>query len=161
MDKDVAEGLLQGCIPIGAGIGAVLSFLLLKNFSRRQSLLVVNGVALVVGFLIFIPNQLILFAGRFIQGMCVGAYSAVVPLIIKEMAPTEISGTLGALNQVLIAFGVFFACLFQYVLLQINSESDHWRIVFGFTIVTTLLQTVFLSIAYRFETPKYLLEKNR
>ena len=88
MDEDVAEGLLQGCIPIGGGIGAVLSFLLLKHFSRRQSLLVVNGIALVVGFLIFIPNQLILFVARFIQGMCVGAYSAITPLIIKEFAPT-------------------------------------------------------------------------
>lgn len=50
------------------------------------------------------------------QGVCVGFYSAIAPLIIKEFAPTEIAGTLGAFNQLFVAFGVFFACLFQYIL---------------------------------------------
>ena len=35
MQKDLANGLIQGCIPIGAGIGALASSLLLKYLSRR------------------------------------------------------------------------------------------------------------------------------
>ena len=35
MDLNVAEGLLQGCIPVGAGVGALTTFILLKIFSRR------------------------------------------------------------------------------------------------------------------------------
>lgn len=35
LKDDVAEGLLQGCVPIGAGLGALGSFLVLKYFSRK------------------------------------------------------------------------------------------------------------------------------
>jgi hypothetical protein len=34
-DKTTAQGLLTGCIPIGGGIGALASDLLIKRFSRR------------------------------------------------------------------------------------------------------------------------------
>jgi uncharacterized protein (DUF697 family) len=33
--KNFAQGLFQGCVPIGAGIGAVSSSILLKKLSRR------------------------------------------------------------------------------------------------------------------------------
>ena len=35
MDKNLANGLIQGCIPIGGGIGALSSFLLLRYLSRK------------------------------------------------------------------------------------------------------------------------------
>ena len=35
MDDDLANGLLQASIPLGGGIGALSSFLLLKYLSRR------------------------------------------------------------------------------------------------------------------------------
>lgn len=35
MDKETAQGLLNGCVPIGAGIGALSSSILLRKFSRR------------------------------------------------------------------------------------------------------------------------------
>ena len=35
LEDNLANGLLQGCIPVGAGIGALGSFLLLKYLSRK------------------------------------------------------------------------------------------------------------------------------
>lgn len=34
-DKPTAKGLLTGCVPIGGGIGALASDILIKRFSRR------------------------------------------------------------------------------------------------------------------------------
>jgi len=34
-DRTTAQGLLTGCIPIGGGIGALASDILIKRFSRR------------------------------------------------------------------------------------------------------------------------------
>jgi hypothetical protein len=34
-DKTTAQGLLTGCIPIGGGIGALSSDILIRRFSRR------------------------------------------------------------------------------------------------------------------------------
>lgn len=61
------------------------------------------------------------------------------------------------------AFGVFFACLLQYILnLATNGDESSYRpYMFGFTLLTTTLQTVLLLTVYKFETPRYLLEKNR
>lgn len=35
MKANVAEGLLVGCMPIGGGVGALASNLLINNYSRR------------------------------------------------------------------------------------------------------------------------------
>lgn len=53
-----------------------------------------------------IPVFATLIIGRIIQGLCVGLYSAIVPLFINELSPIEVSGKLGALNQLLIVFGI-------------------------------------------------------
>ena len=37
-DKPTAKGLLTGCVPIGGGIGALASDILIKRFSRRYPL---------------------------------------------------------------------------------------------------------------------------
>jgi MFS family permease len=90
VDPDLALGLLTGCVPIGAGIGALSSNYLLGKYSRRyflskfrQSILIVNTIALIAGSLIFIENFIVLLLIRLIQGLCVGAYSALVPILIK------------------------------------------------------------------------------
>jgi MFS family permease len=95
------------------------------------------------------PNLYLFFAARFFQGACIGLYSAIIPLLIKEYSPVEISGTFGALNQTFIAFGVFFAFAFQLILVQINSELEHWRIIYGFTLITIVIQTLLLLFIYK------------
>lgn len=128
--------------------------------------MLVNAIALVFGLILMIPNQYTFLLARIMQGVCVGFYSAIAPLIIKEFAPIEIAGTLGAFNQLFVAFGVFFACLLQYIFKLANDnndskEKDYWFILFGFTLITLLVQTALLLIVYRFETPRYLLEKGQ
>ena len=49
----------------------------------RNSLLVVNAIALVFGALIFIKNPWTFLLARTMQGVCVGFYSAIAPLVIK------------------------------------------------------------------------------
>lgn len=79
-------------------------------------------MAIIFGILIMIKNPYTFFVCRFMQGMCTGFYSAIAPLIIKEFSPTEIAGTLGTFNQLLVGFGVFFACLLQLILKKVNDE---------------------------------------
>ncbi len=83
---------------------------------QRQFIFIVNAIAFVAGLLLYIKNPYTLFIVRILQGVCVGFYSAITPVIIKETSPNEISGTLGALNQFFIAFGCFFAFFFKFIL---------------------------------------------
>jgi MFS family permease len=102
----------------------------------RKCLLLLNIIALIAGGFIYIPNFYTLLLFRFLQGFCVGAYSSVAPLIIKELSPTEISGTLGSYTQLLVTLGVFFGCIFKYILYKITGDKtgrDYWYITYGFT----------------------------
>lgn len=75
--------MLNGLIPIGAGLGALSSFIIMKKISRRN-LFILTNIAAAVGFGIiqirYLPSLII---GRFIQGYCVGIYSAVTPVYIN------------------------------------------------------------------------------
>jgi hypothetical protein len=71
---------------------------------------------------------------------------------------------MGALNQFFVAFGVFFSFFFEYVLTKIANDptgNDIWVIVFGFPIITIVIQTIVLIFVFPYETPKYLLLQNR
>ena len=83
MDPILAEGILQGLVPIGSGIGSLLSLSLILNFSRRNSLLITNVFSFIIGSALLIPNPYLLFVGRFLQGVCVGLYGVIGPLMIK------------------------------------------------------------------------------
>lgn len=93
-----------------------------------------------------------------------GVYSALAPLIIKELSPTEISGTLGSYTQLFVTVGVFFGVFFAYILKKITGDdtgSDFWYILYGFPEITLVIQTVVLLFVYPYETPKYLLLNKR
>ncbi len=94
----------MGCIPVGAGVGAILSFVFLKKVSPKTAFLVANVISILAISVIQIKTLYTLLAGRIIQGICVGLYSAITPVYINQMLPASLSG-LGALNQAAIAFG--------------------------------------------------------
>ena len=103
-----------------------------------------------------------LFVGRLIQGFCVGFYSSVIPIIVKENSPVEISGALGAFINGSFAFGGFLSFLFPFVFQQtIQNPDNYWRLTFGFPILIICLQQTLLMTAYNHETLKYLLMEGR
>ena len=117
-------------------------------------------MAFVAGCLIYIEYFYSLLFFRLLQGFCVGLFSAVAPLIVKELSPTEISGTLGTFNQLNVTLGVFLGTFFTYILKKITGDETgekFWFITFGLTQVTILVQTLILIFVYPYETPKYLL----
>jgi MFS family permease len=91
-------------------------------FLLSKCLLLVNCLAFVAGALIYIQYFPTLIFFRLCQGFCVGFYSAIAPLIIKELAPNEISGTLGSYSQLLVCLGVFIGCFFTYILIKATGD---------------------------------------
>jgi MFS family permease len=126
----------------------------------RKCLLIVNALAFTVGCFIFIEQFYTLLFFRLWQGFCVGFYSAIVPLMVKELSPTEISGTMGSYAQLNTCMGVFTGCIFAYILKKVTGDSTgekSWFLIFGLTQVTLAVQTAILVFVYPYETPKYLL----
>jgi MFS family permease len=59
--------------------------------------------------------QFFVFA-RLYQGVCTGLLSSIAPMMMKELSPTEISGTLTSCHQIFITFGATFGFIFSMML---------------------------------------------
>lgn len=60
----------------------------------RNCLLIVNALAILSIFLLYVQNFNFFVFARMFQGFCTGLLSSIAPAMMKELAPTEISGTL-------------------------------------------------------------------
>lgn len=94
----------MGCIPVGAAVGAVFSFIYIKKVSPKTAFLITNAISILAIATIQIKTLYTLLAGRIIQGICVGLYSTITPIYINQMLPASLS-RMGALHQAVIAFG--------------------------------------------------------
>lgn len=77
------EGLLSGIISIGGIFGAIMEEPIIFFFSRKHSLYFVNSIAIIGGVLVLILNPYTLIIGRLLQGFCAGAYSGLIPIMVK------------------------------------------------------------------------------
>lgn len=62
-----------------------------------------------------------ILGGRFITGLGVGSLSMVVPLYNAELSPPEIRGSLVALQQLAITFGIMISYWITYGASSISS----------------------------------------
>jgi MFS family permease len=74
---------LLGVVPVGAGLGSLVTPLSMKILTRRNILLVCNSVAIVIAGVIQINNIYVLLGCRFVQGLVIGHYMGVIPLYVK------------------------------------------------------------------------------
>lgn len=124
-------------------------------------MLLVNAFAIAAGLILYVPRMEILFGARLLQGVCAGFFSSIAPLVMKELSPNEISGTLTSFNQIFIAFGVFFAFVFALIMTVTFNDplgESTWWIIFGFPLGIVTLQSFLLICVFPYETPKYLFE---
>ena len=108
-----------------------------------------NGVAIAATCFLMIRDVNTLLAFRLVQGCCIGFYSVFVPLLIRELAPIEIYGSLGAIHQFFNALGIFFVYA-----VNPKSSSDRgeafWVFIFLFPLIPILIQTALLLKVFNY-----------
>ena len=93
-----------------------------------------------------------LIIGRAIVGLAVGGSMSTVPVYLTEMAPTELRGSLGSLNQLMITIGILAAYLVNYAFADMGA----WRWMLGLAVVPSLI--LLIGVAFMPESPRWLLE---
>ncbi|VAH71615.1 unnamed protein product [Triticum turgidum subsp. durum] len=94
--------------------------------------------------------------GRLLAGIGIGISSALVPLYISEISPTEIRGALGTINQLFICIGILAALVAGLPLAQ---NPAWWRTMFGISIVPSILLA--LGMAVSPESPRWLFQQGK
>ncbi len=167
----VMHGITSSSALIGCVIGGAISGWLASRLGRRNSLRLASVLFFLSALGSYYPEFLFFEYGkadwslllafnfyRILGGVGVGLASAVCPMYIAEIAPSNIRGTLVSCNQFAIIFGMLVVYFVNYVImgdhqnpilvadaatgtLAVSPESDMWTVYEGW-------RYMFVSEAY-------------
>ncbi|KAI3615132.1 sugar transporter [Moniliophthora roreri] len=105
-----------------------------------------------------------IYAGRFVTGLGVGSMSMCVPLYNAELAPPEVRGSLVALQQLAITFGIMVSFWIDYGTNYIGgpNENQHeaaWRIPLALQLVPAVILGA--GILFMPFSPRWLVNQGR
>ncbi|WVN87131.1 uncharacterized protein L203_102307 [Cryptococcus depauperatus CBS 7841] len=160
------KGLLTAILELGAFVGALMAGPLADRYSRKFSIsgwctIFMVGVAVQVGAN---SNVACIYAGRWFAGMGVGALSMLVPMYNAELAPPGIRGSLVALQQLAITFGILVSYWIAYGTNYIggtgnSQKSAAWRVPLALQLIPGVLLCV--GAVFMPFSPRWLMLKGR
>ena len=186
---DTIHGITSSSALLGCILGSALSGFFASYFGRKKSL-AIAGVFFFLSalgsyypeFLLFeygTPSASLLVAFniyRILGGVGVGLASAICPMYIAEVAPSNMRGTLVSWNQFAIIFGQLVVYFVNFLILgehtqpiiekisetiyQVSNESDlwtiqtGWRYMFGSEAFVAGIFTILVCLVP--ESPRYL-----
>ncbi|MGM9735645.1 MAG: D-xylose transporter XylE [Candidatus Cryptobacteroides sp.] len=192
---DFLHGITSSSALIGCIIGSALSGIAATRLGRRKSLIMAGLFFFLSALGSFNPEFIFFTKGqptlsllvafnlyRVLGGVGVGLASAICPMYIAEVAPSNIRGTLVSWNQFAIIFGQLVVYFVNFVILGDHivpaiekigggayailnpqeaawSIQEGWRYMFVSESVPALLFTVLLFLVP--ETPRYLVMTGR
>ena len=185
----ILHGITSSSALLGCVIGGAISGISALRLGRRNSLRLASVLLLLSALGSYYPEFLFFKYGeanlnvliafnfyRILGGVGVGLASAISPMYIAEIAPSEIRGTLVSCNQFAIIFGMLVVYFVNYLILgdhqnpiilkdaqgvlSVSPESymwtvkEGWRYMFGSESFPAILFGILLFFVPK--TPRYL-----
>ena len=162
-ESPVMQGVAMSTALVGCLVGAMVAGALADRYGRKP-LLTTAAVLFTlsaVGTGLF--NDFSLFnIARFIGGVGIGVASALSPMYIAEVSPTEIRGRMVSLNQMTIVLGILGAQIVNMLLARDTSVAENmtWNVEWGWRWMfwaETVPAALFLVMSFFIpESPVYL-----
>ncbi|MEN7973869.1 MAG: sugar porter family MFS transporter, partial [Verrucomicrobiota bacterium] len=161
-------GLAVSLALIGSAGGALSTGGLANRIGRVKTMWVAAALFFASALGSGLPFGLLDFIfWRMVGGVAVGMASVVAPAYIAEIAPANIRGRLGSLQQFAIVIGIFIAGLSAYGIASVGGGAEYpawfgkegWRWMFWSEAPVALLYGLFALFLP--ESPRYLAASNR
>lgn len=190
----VMHGITSSSALIGCVLGSLLSGVSASRLGRRNSLRLAAVLFFISAIGSYYPEMLFFEYGkpdmglliafnlyRIIGGIGVGLASAVCPMYIAEIAPSNIRGTLVSCNQFAIIFGMLVVYFVNFRImgshqnpvilkdaagvLSVSPDSDMWSVMEGwrYMFVSEAYPAILFAILLFFvpKTPRFLVMVNQ
>lgn len=156
-ENAVLQGWVVSTLLAGATLGSFTGGALADKFGRTRTFQL-DAIPLAVGAFLCATAQSVqtMIIGRLLAGIGIGISSALVPLYISEISPTEIRGALGSVNQLFICIGILAALVAG---LPLARNPLWWRTMFGVAVVPSILLA--LGMAFSPESPRWLFQQGK
>ncbi|KAI0685327.1 general substrate transporter [Cytidiella melzeri] len=173
------KGWLVSILELGAWVGVLFTGYLADKLSRKYTILlgqahvythsavVVFCIGVIVQTSAFHPPSI--YGGRFVTGLGVGSLSMAVPLYkltgsSAELAPPEVRGSLVALQQLAITFGIMVSFWIDYGTNYIggtgaSQKEAAWRIPLALQLVPAII--LGCGILFMPFSPRWLINQGR
>ncbi len=117
-----AIGFVVAIALLGSAVGAWFAGSLANKYGRRKVMIIAAALFLIAAIGQAFPFGVAdLMFWRFIGGAGIGIASVIAPMYIAEIAPAQLRGRLGSLQQLAIVLGIFTTALTNYFILNAAS----------------------------------------
>ncbi|XP_050720627.1 glucose transporter type 1-like isoform X10 [Eriocheir sinensis] len=155
--QDLIWSIAVSIFAIGGMIGGFCGGSVGNRFGRKKGLLLNNllgvGGACLMAFSQMSNSFEMLILGRLVIGINCGLNTSLVPMYISEIAPLNLRGGLGTVNQLAVTVGLLLSQVLGIEQLLGNNKA--WPILLGLAVVPAVMQMVLLPVCP--ESPRYLL----
>ena len=162
-ESPLLQGVAMSTALVGCLIGAMVAGAAADRYGRKPLLMVAAVLFTVSAIATGLFNDFTLFnIARFIGGVGIGVASALSPMYIAEVSPTEIRGRMVSLNQMTIVLGILAAQVVNMLLARNTSVASEqaWNLEWGWRWMfwaETLPAALFLVMSFFIpESPVFL-----
>jgi len=162
-NSPLLQGIAMSSALVGCLVGAMVAGAAADKYGRKPLLTTAAVLFTVSAIATGLFNDFTLFnIARFIGGMGIGVASALSPMYIAEVSPTNIRGRMVSLNQMAIVLGILAAQIVNLLLARDTSvaEAQAWNVAWGWRWMfwaEALPATTFLGLSFLIpESPVFL-----
>ncbi|KPM46366.1 hypothetical protein AK830_g141 [Neonectria ditissima] len=162
-EADTREGNIAAMLAAGGSAGALLAAPLADFLGRKKSVTAMSALFLLGCAMQEVPNLNVLYAGRLLAGVAIGATSMLAPQYLAENSPKSIRGSLTTSYNLMIILALAIAFWVNYaVSLWPNQDPDDnksWQLALGIQLIPGFF--LFSLIWFVVETPRALISKGK
>lgn len=145
----------------GAFFGCIFGFFTAEHFGRKP-IIMASGVVFIIGVSMQMIGTIgLLYAGRALTGLAIGASSTLLPIYIAECSPALIRGRLVGIFEIMLQVALVFGFWVNYGVNQnISPEGNkQWHIPVAVQFIPAGL--LLISMPFIIESPRWLVSVNR